>query len=50
MSTTTTTDVDVTLSRLIRDLSVISDEDLVVMARIVERAYTHLLVEQGLRT
>lgn len=46
---TTTTSVDVTLSRLIRDISVISDEDLILMARILERAYTHILVEQALR-
>lgn len=49
MSNTTTTSLDETLSRLIRDLSVISDEDLVTVARLVERAYTHILVEQGLR-
>ena len=49
MSTTTTTDLDVTLSRQIRDISVISSEDLIIAARLIERAYTHILVEQGLR-
>lgn len=46
---TTTTDVDVILSRLIRDISVISDEDLILISRVMERAYTHILVEQALR-
>lgn len=45
----TTTDLDVSVSRLIRDISVISDEDLIATARILERAYTHVLVEQALR-
>lgn len=49
MSTTTTTELDETLSRLIRDLSVISEEDLIIVTRLLERAYTHVLVEKGLR-
>jgi hypothetical protein len=43
------TNLDDSLSVLIAKISEISDEDLIVMARIVERAYIHVLVEQGLR-
>ena len=46
---TTTTNVDETLSAMIRDLSVLTDEDLIVVTKILERAYTHVLVERGLR-
>jgi hypothetical protein len=43
------TDLDREVSRLIVKISEIPDEDLVNMSRIVERAYIHILVEQGLR-
>jgi len=43
------TDFDREVSRLIGKISEIPDEDLVSMSRIVERAYIHILVEQGLR-
>lgn len=43
------TDLDKEVSRLIEKISEIPDEDLVSMSRIVERAYIHILVEQGLR-
>jgi hypothetical protein len=49
MSITTTTELDEILSRLIRDLSVISQEDLIISAQLLERAYVHVLVERGLR-
>lgn len=34
---------------MIRDLAVLTDEDLIVVTKILERAYTHVLVERGLR-
>ena len=43
------TNLDREVSRLIVKISEIPDEDLVNMSRIVERAYIHILVEQGLR-
>jgi hypothetical protein len=43
------TNLDREVSRLIVKISEIPDEDLVHMSRIVERAYIHILVEQGLR-
>lgn len=46
---TTTTSVDEVLSAMIRDLAVLTDEDLIVVTKILERAYTHVLVERGLR-
>lgn len=44
-----TSDLDSAVSGLIETISEISDEDLIVVARIIERAYIHVLVEQGLR-
>jgi hypothetical protein len=43
------TDLDREVSKLIVKISEIPDEDLINMSRIVERAYIHILVEQGLR-
>lgn len=43
------TNLDDSLTVLIGKISELSDEDLLVMSRIVERAYIHVLVEQGLR-
>lgn len=43
------TDLDREVSKLIGKISEIPDEDLINMSRIIERAYIHVLVEQGLR-
>lgn len=43
------TDLDREVSKLIEKISEIPDEDLINMSRIIERAYIHVLVEQGLR-
>jgi hypothetical protein len=45
----TTSELDEVLSSLIYGLSEISEDDLFAAIRIVERAYTHLMVEQALR-
>jgi hypothetical protein len=43
------TDFDDAISGMIEKISEIPNEDLINMSRIVERAYIHILVEQGLR-
>jgi hypothetical protein len=44
-----TTELDREISSLIEKISVMPDEDLINMLKIIERAYIHILVEQGLR-
>jgi hypothetical protein len=43
------TELDRVLSALIYDLSEMSEDELFAAIRMVERAYTHLMVEQALR-
>ena len=41
--------LDATLNETIRTVSQISDENLTLASRLLERAYTHILIEQELR-
>ena len=47
--TTKTTDLDRFLNAQIHELSERSDEELRSMLRMIERAYSHIRIEQGLR-
>jgi len=44
-----TTDLDNAINKIVNKISEIPEEELIVISRIIERAYIHILVEQGLR-
>ena len=49
MSTTKMSELDKTLTAMIYALSEMTEDELFAAVRMVERAYTHLMVEQALR-
>lgn len=44
-----TSNLDSAISEMIGSLSELTDQELILVSRIIERAYIHILVEQGLR-
>lgn len=44
-----TTSLEHSLSGLIENLALMTDDDLMELFRVLERSYIHVLVEQGLR-
>jgi hypothetical protein len=47
--TSSLSNLDATLNDTIRTVSQISDENLTLASKLLERAYTHILIEQELR-